>query len=180
MKGIQSSPELIATVTKHREIDRLGLVEIASLLGLGYPVVVRAYNYGRAQRLEARQEGDPEIPPIPARGRRVDYKAEEKPKARRSGIKSRPNLYRLKHHGSHGSHGWNGCNGWRLHLRRNGAFFSHYFSDLRYGSPEKSLAVAEKALCEVLALLDSSRCGVNNRISASGIKKARRLLRDGF
>ena len=174
MNRIQSSPELIATVAKHREIDKLGLVEIASRLGLGYPEVFRAYKYGRALRLEAWQEGDPEIPPIPARGRRFGYKAEEKTKARRSGIKSRPNLYRLKSNGPHGGHGW------RLHLRRNGAFFAHYYSDLRYGSPEKSLAAGERALCEVLALLESSRCGVNNRISASGIKKARRLLRDEF
>ncbi len=173
MKGIQSSPELIATVTKHREIDKLGLVEIASRLGLGYPDVFRAYRYGRCLRLEAWQEGDPEIPPIPARAARFGDKAKVKTKPRRSGIKSRPNLYRLESNGSYGGRGW------RLHLRRNGAVFTHYFSDLRYGSPEKSLAAGEKALCEMLALLESSRCGVNNRISASGIKKARRLLRDG-
>ena len=177
MKGIQSSSELIATVTKHREIDNLGLVEIASLLGVGYPEVFRAYKYGRALRLEARQDGDPEIPPIPVRKRKVGDKAKVKTKPRRSGMKSRPNLYRLEHHDSHGP---DGGRGWRLHLRRNGAFFAHYFSDLRYGSPEKSLAAGEKALCEVLALLDSSKCGVNNRITASAIKKARRLLRDGF
>jgi hypothetical protein len=174
MKGIQSSSELIATVTKHREIDKLGLVEIASLLGVGYPEVFRAYKYGRAFRLEARQDGDPEIPPIPARGRRFGYKGVGKPKARRSGMKSRPNLYRLESHRPRGGHGW------RLHLRRNGEVFACYFADLRYGSPEKSLAAGEKALCEVLALLDSSRCGVNNRITASAIKKARRLLRDGL
>lgn len=173
MKGIQSSPELIATVTKHREVDKLGLVEIASRLGLGYPAVVRAYNYRRALRLEAWQEGDPEIPPIPARGRRFGHKAEEKNKARRSGMKSRPNLCRLEHHGSHGGHGW------QLHLRRDGTLLTRYFSDLRYGSPEKALAAGEKSLREVRTLLDSSRTDVKGRITASTIKKARRLLRVG-
>lgn len=173
-RPIQSPSELIATVTKHREIDKLGLVEIASLLGLRYSEVIRAYKNGRTLRLEAKQDGDPEIPPIPARGRRFGYKAEEKPKARRSDVKSRPNLYRIQSNGPHGGHGW------RLHLRRNGAVFTHYFSDLRYGSPEKSQAIGEKALCEVRTLLDSSRTNVNNQLTASTIKKARRLLRDGF
>ena len=36
-----------------------------------------------------------------------------------------------------------------------------------------------RALCEVGTLLDSSRAVVNNRIAASTINKARRLLRDG-
>lgn len=65
--------------------------------------------------------------------------------------------------------------GWRLCLSRAGTTFTKYFSDKKYGGSKKSLAVAEKALGELLRLVDNSR-RVNGKLSQSTIRKAKKLL----
>ena len=49
MKRSCPSPELVAKVTQHRDVEKLGFVEISRLIGLKYPAVVGAYRYGRKQ-----------------------------------------------------------------------------------------------------------------------------------
>ena len=170
-KRICHSPELIAKVTQHYEADKLSFGEIAALLGLNYKVVTCVYKTGRTQRENGRKKGDPKLPPAPKPGRRLSHVTEEEINARRSGMKSLPNLYRLEHPR---------YNGWQLRIRREGVGFTHYFSDLRYKGPKKSLAVAKRALCELLALIDNSKRGVGGRIAASTIREARRMLRDAL
>ncbi len=65
--------------------------------------------------------------------------------------------------------------GWRLCLSRAGTTFTKYFSDKKYGGPKKSLAAAEKALADLLRLVDNSR-RVNGKLSKATIQKARKLL----
>ena len=67
--------------------------------------------------------------------------------------------------------------GWRLCLSRAGSTFTKYYSDKKYGSSKKSLAVAEKTLAEVKKLVDNSR-RVNGKLSQSTIRKAQKLLKD--
>ena len=46
--------------------------------------------------------------------------------------------------------------GWRLCISRAGSTFTRYFPDKKLGGPKKSLAVAEKALAEVKAIIEGN------------------------
>jgi hypothetical protein len=65
--------------------------------------------------------------------------------------------------------------GWRLCISRNGTTFTKYFSDNKFGSGQKSLAAAEKALSELKALFVASKL-VNGKLTAATVKKAEKLL----
>ena len=67
--------------------------------------------------------------------------------------------------------------GWRLCLSRKGSTFTRYFPDKKLGGPKKSLAVAEKTLAELKALLDGAKL-VNGKLTATTVKKAEKLLLD--
>jgi hypothetical protein len=60
MKRSCPTPELVAKVTQHRDVEKLGFVEISRLVGLKYPVVVYAYRYGR--KLSG-HVAEPKVPP---------------------------------------------------------------------------------------------------------------------
>lgn len=65
--------------------------------------------------------------------------------------------------------------GWRLCLSRTGTTFTRYFPDRKFGGGKKSLAVAEKVLEELKALLDGAR-KINGKLSPTTIRKAEKLL----
>jgi hypothetical protein len=67
--------------------------------------------------------------------------------------------------------------GWRLSLSRAGSTFTRYFPDNKLGGPKKSLAVAEKALEEVKAIIDGSK-RVEGKLPPATIKKIEKLLEE--
>ena len=69
--------------------------------------------------------------------------------------------------------------GWRLSLCKAGTTFTRYFPDKKLGGPKKSLAVAEKTLAELKALLEGSK-RVDGKLSPATIKKAGKLLADAL
>ena len=69
--------------------------------------------------------------------------------------------------------------GWRLCVSSKGTTFSRYFPDKKLGGGKKSLALAEKTLAELRALVDSAKL-VNGKHSQTTIKKVEKLLKDAF
>lgn len=67
--------------------------------------------------------------------------------------------------------------GWRLCISRAGSTFTRYFPDKKFGGPRKSLAVAEKALEEVKAIIEGSK-RVEGKLTAATVKKAEKFLKD--
>ena len=83
-------------------------------------------------------------------------------------MKSRRNLTRFTYETT-------AFRGWRLCLSRAGTTFTRYFSDKKYGGPQKSLATAEKALNDLKQLVENSR-RVNGKLSQATIREAEKLL----
>jgi hypothetical protein len=67
--------------------------------------------------------------------------------------------------------------GWRLCISRAGSTFTRYFPDKKFGGGKKSLAVAEKTLADLRALLEGSK-RVDGKLSAATVRKAEKLLAD--
>ena len=67
--------------------------------------------------------------------------------------------------------------GWRLCISRAGTTFTRYFPDKKLGGPKKSLAVAEKALEEVKAIIEGSK-RVEGKLTTATINKVEKLLQD--
>lgn len=65
--------------------------------------------------------------------------------------------------------------GWRLCLSRAGTTFTRYFPDKKFGGGKKSLAVAEKALADLKAVIDGAK-RVEGKLAPATIKKAEKLL----
>lgn len=65
--------------------------------------------------------------------------------------------------------------GWRLSISRAGSSFTRYFPDKKLGGPKKSLAVAEKTLAEVKAIIEGSK-RVDGKLTPTTIKKVEKLL----
>ena len=68
--------------------------------------------------------------------------------------------------------------GWRLCISRAGTTFTKYYPDKKFGGGKKSLAAAEKVLIELKALIEGAK-RVDNKLSASTIKKAEKILAEG-
>jgi hypothetical protein len=85
-------------------------------------------------------------------------------------MKSKKNLTRFTYESA-------AFEGWRLCLSRAGSTFTRYFPDKKFGGGKKSLAVAEKALAELKALVDGSK-RVEGKLAPATIKKAEKLLAD--
>jgi hypothetical protein len=68
--------------------------------------------------------------------------------------------------------------GWRLCISRLGTSFTKYYPDKKYGNGKKSLAVAEKALEDLKALIEGSK-RVDGKLSPATIKKAEKILSAG-
>jgi hypothetical protein len=85
-------------------------------------------------------------------------------------MKSKKNLTRFDYENS-------AFEGWRLCITQKGASFVRYFPDKKLGGPKKSLVAAEKALKELKELLGNAKL-VDNKHSATTIKKAQKLLKD--
>ena len=83
-------------------------------------------------------------------------------------MKSKPNLTRFTYETT-------AFQGWRLCISRAGTTFTKYFSDKKHGGPKNSLQAAEKALAELLRLVDNSR-RVNGNLSQTTIRKGKKLL----
>lgn len=66
--------------------------------------------------------------------------------------------------------------GWRLCVSRAGSTFTKYFSDKVYGSGEKSLEAAEKALQSLQEHLSSAR-RVDGKLTHSTVTKGEKLLK---
>jgi len=69
--------------------------------------------------------------------------------------------------------------GWRLCISRAGTTFTRYFPDKKLGGGKKSLAVAEKTLAELKALIEGSK-RVEGKLTPTTIRKAEKLLADAF
>lgn len=67
--------------------------------------------------------------------------------------------------------------GWRLCISRAGSSFTRYFPDKKLGGPKKSLAVAEKALAEVKAIIEGSK-RVDGKLSPATVKKVDKFLKE--
>ena len=67
--------------------------------------------------------------------------------------------------------------GWRLSISRAGSSFTRYFPDKKLGGPKQSLAVAEKALAEVKAIIEGSK-RVDGKLPAATVKKVEKFLMD--
>ena len=85
-------------------------------------------------------------------------------------MKSKKNLTRFTYESA-------AFEGWRLCLSRAGSNFTRYFPDKKFGGGKKSLAVAEKALAELKAVVDGSK-RVEGKLAPATIKKAEKLLAD--
>lgn len=85
-------------------------------------------------------------------------------------MKSKKNLTRFDYENS-------AFEGWRLCITQKGVTFVRYFPDKKLGGPKKSLVAAEKALKELKELLANAKL-VDNKHSATTIKKAQKLLKD--
>jgi hypothetical protein len=83
-------------------------------------------------------------------------------------MKSKKNLTRFTYESA-------AFEGWRLCISRAGSTFTRYFPDKKFGGGKKSLAVAEKTLADLKALLDSSK-KVEGKFPPATIKKAEKLL----
>ena len=55
--------------------------------------------------------------------------------------------------------------------------FTRYFPDKKLGGPKQSLAVAEKALAEVKAIIEGSK-RVEGKLPAATVKKVEKFLMD--
>ena len=67
--------------------------------------------------------------------------------------------------------------GWRLCLSRAGTTFTRYFPDKKFGGGKKSLAVAEKTLADLKAVIDGAK-RVDGKLTPTTIKKAEKILAD--
>ncbi len=67
--------------------------------------------------------------------------------------------------------------GWRLCISRAGTTFTKYFPDKKFGGGKKSLAVAEKALAELKAVIEGSK-RVDGKLTPATIKKGEKVLTD--
>lgn len=85
-------------------------------------------------------------------------------------MKSRKNLTRFTYETT-------AFEGWRLCLSRAGTTFTRYFSDKEYGGVRASLAAAEKAREDLVAIVDNSR-RVNGKLSKVTIKKGNKILEE--
>ena len=65
--------------------------------------------------------------------------------------------------------------GWRLCISRAGSTFTRYFPDKKFGGGKKSLAVAEKTLVELKAIIEGAK-RVDGKLSPATIKKAEKFL----
>ena len=65
--------------------------------------------------------------------------------------------------------------GWRLCISRAGTTFTKYFPDKKFGGGKKSLAVAEKALAELKAIIEGAK-RVDGKLSPATVKKGEKLL----
>ena len=85
-------------------------------------------------------------------------------------MKSKKNLTRFTYESA-------AFEGWRLCISRAGTTFTRYFPDKKFGGGKKSLAVAEKALADVKAILDGSK-RVDGKLTPTTIRKVEKLLAD--
>lgn len=85
-------------------------------------------------------------------------------------MKSKKNLTRFTYESA-------AFEGWRLCISRAGSTFTRYFPDKKFGGGKKSLAVAEKALNDLKALLDGAK-RVDGKLPPAIVKKAEKLLAD--
>jgi hypothetical protein len=69
--------------------------------------------------------------------------------------------------------------GWRLSVTVAGTSFTRYFPDKKLGGEKKSLAVAEKALKELRAIIDGAK-RVDGKLTAATVNKSRKLLEKAY
>jgi hypothetical protein len=85
-------------------------------------------------------------------------------------MKSKKNLTRFTYENA-------AFEGWRLCISKAGTTFMRYFPDKKFGGGKKSLAVAEKTLAELKAVLDGAK-KVDGKLAPATLKKVEKLLAD--